>query len=44
MLAGLLRPVTKPLGLSLGDRACLSLAVMRQLPVFTVDRTWRQLN
>lgn len=43
-LAGLLRPVTKPLGLSLGDRACLALAQRENLPVLTTDRIWTKLN
>ncbi|HMO77405.1 MAG TPA: type II toxin-antitoxin system VapC family toxin [Sphingopyxis sp.] len=33
-----LRPPTKPLGLSLGDRACLALALRLGLPVLTADR------
>src|SRR6185312_8026671 len=39
-LAGLLRPLTKRAGLSLGDRCCLALAQNRNLPVFTTDRQW----
>jgi ribonuclease VapC len=38
-----LRPRTKELGLSLGDRACLALALRLQLPVLTADRTWAHL-
>lgn len=41
---GGLRPVTKTLGLSLGDRACLALAQREALPVFTTDRNWTKLN
>jgi ribonuclease VapC len=41
---GLLRPYTKQLGLSLGDRACLALAGFRHLPALTADRAWRQLE
>ena len=37
--AGMLRPATKSLGLSLGDRACLALAQREGLPVLTADRT-----
>ena len=37
---GLLRPVTRPLGLSLGDRACVALALKSGLPVLTTDRAW----
>jgi ribonuclease VapC len=39
-----LRPRTRHLGLSLGDRACLALGVTRQLPIFTADRTWARLE
>ncbi len=35
-----LRLPTKPFGLSLGDRACLALAVQRKLPAVTADREW----
>jgi PIN domain nuclease of toxin-antitoxin system len=38
-----LRPSTRSLGLSLGDRACLAMALRRQLPVLTADRAWQQL-
>jgi ribonuclease VapC len=38
--AGFLRPVTRELGLSLGDRACLALGQSRQQPVLTADRGW----
>lgn len=36
-LAATLRPMTKHLGLSLGDRACLSLALARGRHVLTAD-------
>ena len=39
-----LRPLTKALGLSLGDRACLACAVCKQLPVITGDRPWLALS
>ncbi len=39
-----LRPLTRPLGLSLSDRACLALARLRRLPVMTTDRAWAKLN
>lgn len=38
--AGLLAPVTRPAGLSLGDRACLALAARLGAPVLTADRAW----
>lgn len=41
---GLLRPATRHLGLSLGDRACLALAVRLALPVVTADRGWGALD
>lgn len=42
--SGVLRPITKALGLSLGDRACLALAQREALPVLTTDRNWTKLN
>lgn len=38
--AAKLRPLTRHLGLSLGDRLCLALARERRLPVLTMDRQW----
>lgn len=43
-LAGLLRPQTKGIGLSLGDRACLALGRHMRLPVLTADRAWAKLR
>ncbi|WP_236627700.1 hypothetical protein [Caulobacter sp. B11] len=31
-------------GLSLGDRACLALAMREKLPVMTADRAWSDLD
>ncbi len=42
--AGLLRPATKPLGLSLGDRACLALGIVRKARVITAERIWKKLK
>lgn len=42
--AGRLWPVTAHLGLSLGDRACLALAMREALPVLTGDRPWAALT
>jgi ribonuclease VapC len=39
-----LRVMTRPLGLSLGDRACLALAQQLHLPALTVDTAWRRLS
>ncbi len=41
---GLLEPVTRAKGLSLGDRACLSLAMELQAVVLTCDKAWKELN
>jgi ribonuclease VapC len=35
--------VTKPLGLSLGDRICLALARRTGLPALTADRSWMEV-
>lgn len=43
-LAARLRPLTRTAGLSLGDRACLALALSLGLPVLTADRAWAALN
>ena len=42
--AGALRPLTKPLGMSLGDRACIALGLHLTLPVLTAERTWQSLS
>ena len=39
-----LRAITKPYGLSLGDRACLALALHHQLPVITADKIWKKIK
>jgi ribonuclease VapC len=39
----LLRPLTKSIGLSLGDRACLSLSKRLGVPALTADRIWAQV-
>ena len=35
---------TRPIGLSLGDRACLALAIERKAAVYTTDKAWKQLD
>jgi len=42
--AGLLRKATIHKGLSLGDRACLALAMRDKLPVMTADTAWSVLD
>ena len=44
LASGLLRPATKTLGLSLGDRVCLALAQDLDCPVLTADRAWESLT
>jgi ribonuclease VapC len=43
-LAGDLVGQTRPLGLSLGDRACLALGLALKAPVYTADRSWKNLK
>jgi PIN domain nuclease of toxin-antitoxin system len=43
-LAADLRPLTKYAGLSLGDRACLALALEIGAEVYTADRQWAHLK
>ncbi len=38
--AGVLRPTTRHLGLSLGDRFCLALGARLSLPIVTAERAW----
>jgi len=44
MQAALLRATTRHKGLSLGDRACLALAMRERLPVLTGDTAWSELD
>jgi PIN domain nuclease of toxin-antitoxin system len=43
-LAGSLIAQTRSRGLSLGDRACLALAITLDGPVYTADQAWRDLD
>lgn len=43
-LVGMLVPQTQALGLSMGDRACLALALLLKVPVYTTDRVWKSLQ
>ena len=43
-IAGTLVQKTSSLGLSLGDRACLALAIALAAPVYTTDRLWKKLK
>jgi len=35
---------SRPLGLSLGDRACLALGLALKAPVYTADKSWKKLK
>jgi len=43
-LAGKLQADTKHKGLSLGDRACLALAILTERTAVTADRNWAGLD
>jgi PIN domain nuclease of toxin-antitoxin system len=43
-LTGDLRDATRSQGLSLGDRACLALAMTEDMDAVTGDRTWAALS
>ena len=43
-LAGDLVAQTRPLGLSLGDRACLALGLSLKAPVYTADKSWKMVK
>jgi ribonuclease VapC len=43
-VAGDLIAETRALGLSLADRACLSLGLDSKAPVYTADRSWKNLK
>ncbi len=43
-IAGDMIPHTRPFGLSLGDRACLALAIALDAPVYTADQVWKKLR
>ncbi len=44
LVTGSLRTATRKSGLSLGDRACLALALLTDATVLTADRNWRRVN
>ncbi len=41
-IAASLREITRSIGLSLGDRACLALGIFEQAIVLTADRIWAE--
>lgn len=42
--AAQMRPLTKRLGLSLGDRACIALAIRHGAVAVTADKNWSKLD
>lgn len=44
LAAGMLRPATKSLVLSFGDRGCLALAKRLGVPALTTERLWASLS
>ena len=42
--AGMLRPLTRSAGLSLGDRACIALGIQLGYGILTADREWAGLD
>ena len=43
-LSGGLVAQTRSLGLSLGDRACLSLGILLKAPIYTAAKSWKNLK
>jgi len=43
LLTAEIEPISRAKGLSLGDRACLALAMRLGLPALTTDRAWADL-
>jgi ribonuclease VapC len=43
-IVGSLVTITRSLGLSLGDRACLALALTLNAAVYTADKSWKNLK
>ena len=39
-----LQPLVKTKGLSLADRACITLGIKLQLPIYTADKIWLELK
>ncbi len=43
-IAGSMVTLTRSLGLSLGDRACLALGLSLRAPIYTTDKSWAKLK
>lgn len=44
LIAADIYPKTKGYGLSLGDRACIALAIEKKHPILTCDKIWEKIN
>ncbi len=44
LAAAELRAITRPYGLSLGDRCCLALGWRRKLPILTAETQWKKVK
>ncbi|QQV75571.1 hypothetical protein H6P87_01133 [Rickettsia tillamookensis] len=44
MEIGRLKKETERFGLSLGDRACISLGLLMGYPIYTADKAWAKLQ
>lgn len=42
--AARLHPLVQSQGLSLADRACIALGIKLQIPIYTADRIWNELQ
>jgi|SRR5579871_3742295 len=43
-LCGALEAITRPNGLSLGDRACLAAGILHRCPVLTTESAWTEID
>jgi len=43
-IAARIQPATQSQGLSLGGRACLSLAISKEIPALTADKIWQSAD
>ena len=44
LIAADIYPKNKEYGLSLGDRACIALAIEKKYPILTCDKIWEKIN
>ena len=42
--AARLNQLVKHKGLSLGDRACIAVGIKLEIPIYTADKAWAELN